>query len=272
MTTRTELTPTPHAEASRRVGALGTILGVWAHPDDEVYLSAGVMRLALENGQRVGCVTATVGEHGTDDPATWPPDALGPTRRAELQASFDALAAGQESTIEHSWLDYRDGQCAGVEPRAAAGRLGAIIDRLRPDTILTFDSTGLTGHTDHRTVAAWTSIALESRPGIRRLDAVVARSWVDHFGDSIDIGSYFDDGYPHIVDDRGIDLELVLGDDLWDTKDKALRAHATQTAPVIDQLGDELWRAFSIAETFIVHTDPAQPDQPTKTDTKKARP
>ena len=29
---------------------LGTILGVWAHPDDETYLSAGLMADAVDHG------------------------------------------------------------------------------------------------------------------------------------------------------------------------------------------------------------------------------
>ena len=48
---------------------LGTVLGIWAHPDDEAFLSAGLMAAARDAGQRVVCVTATLGEHGTDDPA-----------------------------------------------------------------------------------------------------------------------------------------------------------------------------------------------------------
>jgi hypothetical protein len=42
-----------------RISALGTIMGIWAHPDDEAYLSGGPMALARANGQRVVCVTAT---------------------------------------------------------------------------------------------------------------------------------------------------------------------------------------------------------------------
>ena len=47
---------------------LGTILGIWAHPDDEAYLSGGLMALASAAGSRVVCVTATRGELGTPDP------------------------------------------------------------------------------------------------------------------------------------------------------------------------------------------------------------
>ena len=60
----------------RRVTAgadLGTILSVWAHPDDETYLCAGLMARAVRSGARVVCVTATRGELGSSDPERWPP-------------------------------------------------------------------------------------------------------------------------------------------------------------------------------------------------------
>ena len=49
---------------------LGTVLGVWAHPDDEAYLSAGLMLHAREAHERVVVVTATDGEQGTPSPTT----------------------------------------------------------------------------------------------------------------------------------------------------------------------------------------------------------
>src|SRR5687767_15747549 len=44
------------------VAGLGTVLGIWAHPDDEAYLSGGLMAMARDHGSRVVCVTATRGE------------------------------------------------------------------------------------------------------------------------------------------------------------------------------------------------------------------
>ena len=32
----------------RRVGALGRVLGVWAHPDDETYLASGLLAAAAD--------------------------------------------------------------------------------------------------------------------------------------------------------------------------------------------------------------------------------
>ena len=70
---------------------LGTVLGIWAHPDDEAFLSAGLMAAARDAGQRVVCVTATLGEYGTSDPGSWPPTRMARVRERELQASLAAL-------------------------------------------------------------------------------------------------------------------------------------------------------------------------------------
>src|SRR4051794_33047690 len=65
-----------------------TLLGVWAHPDDEAYLSAGLMAEFRRRGDRVVVVTATLGEHGTADPETWPPARLAAQRHRELRNSL----------------------------------------------------------------------------------------------------------------------------------------------------------------------------------------
>jgi LmbE family N-acetylglucosaminyl deacetylase len=49
-----------------------TLLAVWAHPDDEAYLSAGLAASAVDEGWRVVVATATRGEIGTDDPEGCP--------------------------------------------------------------------------------------------------------------------------------------------------------------------------------------------------------
>ena len=70
---------------------IGVLLGVWAHPDDEAYLSAGLMATVRAAGGRVAVVTATRGEHGTSDPQAWPPQRLARIRERELAASLAAL-------------------------------------------------------------------------------------------------------------------------------------------------------------------------------------
>jgi LmbE family N-acetylglucosaminyl deacetylase len=245
--------PTPRADAARAVAELGTIMGIWAHPDDEAFLSAGLMRLALENRQRVVCVTATKGELGTSDPFTWPPDQLAPARSVELATSLAALGEGTDNKIEHHWLGYRDGRCGDTRPDIGTAQVADLINRVRPDTVITFEPGGLTGHADHQAVAHWTTAATRHRPEILQLDTVITQSYVDHFDGHLDLEPFFDDGYPQPVDDTALHLELVLDDELWQLKDRALRAHHTQTEALIAMLGSDLWKDFNVVETFVAH-------------------
>jgi LmbE family N-acetylglucosaminyl deacetylase len=87
----------------------GTMLGVWAHPDDEAFLTGGLMAEAVRNGRRVVLLTATKGELGIQDPDRWPPEKLPEIREAELKASLAFLGVK-----EHHWLGYPDGGCPQV--------------------------------------------------------------------------------------------------------------------------------------------------------------
>ena len=100
-------------KSESEVAELGTILGVWAHPDDEAYLSGGLMAMARDAGSRVVCVTATRGELGTPDPVMWPPERLAAERTGELARSLEILGV-----TEHHWLGYADG---GVRRCASSG-------------------------------------------------------------------------------------------------------------------------------------------------------
>src|SRR5215831_5906014 len=115
------------------VSEMGTVLGVWGHPDDEAYLSAGIMAKAVDAGQRVVCVTATRGELGfpDDDPRSLEERAA--LREAELDASFEILGV-----TEHVWLGYADGGCKDVDLEEAVGSIVEVVKDVRPDTILTF--------------------------------------------------------------------------------------------------------------------------------------
>ena len=110
------------------VTRLGTILGIWAHPDDEAYLSGGLMAVARDSGARVVCVTATRGERGTPDPVAWPPNRLADARTVELVRCLEILGV-----CEHHWLGFEDGGCAAAPASEAVARLSALIDRVRPD-------------------------------------------------------------------------------------------------------------------------------------------
>jgi LmbE family N-acetylglucosaminyl deacetylase len=230
--------------SSLTIASLGTILSVWAHPDDETYLAGGLMALARDQGQRVVCVSMTAGEHGTPDPAAWPPARLGAVRRWEATAAMAVLGV-----TEHRIAGLPDG---GLDRCDDEGRriVAALIDDVRPDTILTFGPDGATFHPDHVAVHRWVSGAWDDRgrPG-RLLYAAATRDHLARFGAAYESwGAYMSDARPVGVDPEDLAVHAVLGGRHLDRKLTALRAMWTQTAPIIPttdptQLAEEAFLA-----------------------------
>jgi LmbE family N-acetylglucosaminyl deacetylase len=148
---------TPEIRTDRPMPAaidVGVLLGVWAHPDDEAYLSAALMAVARAAGHRVVVATATKGELGSDQPEAFPPERLAWIRERETVASLAAL-----DVREHRWLGHRDGCLDRVAPTRGIQQVRELIDEIRPDTIVTFGPEGMTGHADHRAVSRWVTAA-----------------------------------------------------------------------------------------------------------------
>ena len=145
---------------------LGTILGVWAHPDDDIYLSSGLMAVAAAAGNRVVDVTATRGEGGSTDEDRWPPERMADVRSDEMRRSLDVLGVR-----EHRFLDGP----VDVDMQTPLDDVGAsqvleIMRQVQPDTVLTFGPDGMTGHEGHKTVSAWAGMCKPTPlfvPGVR---------------------------------------------------------------------------------------------------------
>ena len=231
------------------VGDLGTILGVWAHPDDEAYLSAGLMASAVDAGRRVVCVTATRGEAGfpADDPHTAVERSA--IRERELAASLAALGVR-----EHRWLGYPDGGCPAVDDAEASGVIASIIEEVRPDTVLTFGPDGGTGHGDHVSACRWATLAVarlsEARP--RLLYATKAQGWGERFLAGMDPSSVMMiDGFePETWPAEGLAVWLTCDDAMLDRKVAALRAQVSQIEPMVQAVGLDRFRAFNREEFF----------------------
>jgi LmbE family N-acetylglucosaminyl deacetylase len=230
------------------VEQLGTVLTVWAHPDDETYLAGGLCAALVDAGHRVVCVTATRGEAGEVAPglstgATVP---VADLRTAELEEALAVLGVD-----EHHWLDYPDGGCAAVPADEPAARIRTLVYDVRPDTVLTFGPDGFTGHPDHRAVSAWVDLALEgtlSRP--RVLHAVARTEVVDAALDE-DFG-VFELGRPRRVPDAEVAVLLELEGAALDRKVEALLRQESQTRGLVDTVGLERFAAWVAAEAFAV--------------------
>lgn len=222
-----------------------TLLGVWAHPDDEAYLSAGLMAEFRRRGDRVVVVTATLGEHGTSDPVAWPPRRLAELRRGELRASLAELGVD-----EIRLLGFEDGDCASHD--ATATIADHIVD-IEPDLVVTFGPDGMTGHPDHRAVSRWTTQAWAmTNSGAELWYATLTPEFHWRWGPTNErIGLWGEQPEPPCTDEAELAHQLVLPDHLLEVKLAALRAHASQTGPLIDLVGADVYREWWRTESFV---------------------
>jgi LmbE family N-acetylglucosaminyl deacetylase len=231
------------------VKELGTILGVWAHPDDETYLSAGLMAHAVQRGNRVVCVTATRGEAGSLDVERWPPETLADVREAELMAALATLGV-----TEHEWLGYPDGGCDQVPFEEAVESIRRTMEAVRPDSVLTFGPDGMTGHPDHKTVSAWTTEAFEraAPAGASLYYATTTPEWMETIFPELDRFDVFFAGKPSVTLKEELGIDFPLDDDLLDCKFRAISAQVSQSEALLANLGREFFDRSEGEEHFLL--------------------
>ena len=223
-----------------RTGNLGSILGIWGHPDDEAYLSAGLMARAVDAGHRVVCVTATRGEAGfpADDPRSV--DERKAVREAELGNCLAVLGV-----LEHRYLGFPDGGCGAVPDEEAAAAIAAVINEVRPDTVLTFGPDGGTGHQDHIAACRWATMAFDraAPAGSRLLYSTKIRQWEDRFLAGVDRSTIMmlDDLEAETVDPSELAVWYACDEPMLVRKVAALRSQVSQIEPLVELVGLEFF-------------------------------
>ncbi|MQY01995.1 PIG-L family deacetylase [Actinomadura macrotermitis] len=245
-----------------------TLMAVHAHPDDEVLGTGGLFARCAAEGVRTVLVTCTNGEQGDDHGGIKPGepghDAQGVARRrlAELRESAGLLGI---ETVE--LLGYRDSGMDGWEgnddPEAfanvpvddAAARLAELIERYRPQVVVTYDENGGYGHPDHIQAHRIAAAAVE-RTGIARkfYYTAVARSGIERLFEhakeaGMDVGGF------ELPDDFGVSDDKIHAvvdvASYADRKRKALLAHASQGESIfLLQLPEEVQNVVFSTENF----------------------
>ncbi|GLF96963.1 PIG-L deacetylase family protein [Streptomyces yaizuensis] len=145
-----------------------SLLGVFAHPDDESLSAGGVLARHAAAGARTGVVTAT-----------WHPDT---GRAAELADALRILGAGPPRM-----LGYADARVPSSAPGRArfldapldesVRRLVAHVREFRPEIVITHDAYGgLPGHPDHVHTHRVTVLATEAA-GLDRFHPEAGAPW-----------------------------------------------------------------------------------------------
>jgi len=222
-----------------------TLLGVWAHPDDEAYLSAGLMAEYRRRGDRVVVVTATLGEHGTSDPDGWPPERLAVLREHELRSSLAAVGVD-----ELHLLGFTDGECTWNDGTV---QIADLMAEIAPDVIVSFGPDGMTNHPDHRAVSAWTTDAWRAaRPEAELWYATLGTDFHAKWGALSDhVGLFAEQPSPPCTADRDLAARVTLDSETLDRKMAALQAHASQTTGLIQAVGIGTYREWWCTEYFV---------------------
>jgi LmbE family N-acetylglucosaminyl deacetylase len=230
----------------RPVG-FGTVLGVWAHPDDETYLSAGLMAGAVRDGSRVVCVTATRGEGGSMDEERWPPSTMARVRERELLRSFEVLGL-----TEHRFLGLPDIDMDTGLPASGAAEVAAMMAAVQPDTVLTFGPDGMTGHRAHQDVCRWTTEAFEASapPGARLHYATYSPEWSAEFAPELNRFDVFRPGTPPVTPVGEMSIHLMLDPELLELKLRAIEEHVSQVEAMVVAFGEDFFRRAMREECF----------------------
>lgn len=148
------------------------ILGVFAHPDDEVFCAGGTVAKYVAAGAEAVVVSATRGEAGQIRDATVATrSTLGRVREEELRAACACLGVGDVRLLDHV-----DGTLPDVDRPGLVAEVAAVLEEVCPDVVITFGGDGAYGHPDHVTIGEVTTEAFGSRPAGRLYHSHFPRS------------------------------------------------------------------------------------------------
>jgi LmbE family N-acetylglucosaminyl deacetylase len=226
-----------------------TLMAVHAHPDDEASSTGGVLAKYSDEGVRTIVVTCTNGEFG-DAPGGIKPgqdghdaDAVAQIRLAELRQSAKILGVtdlellGYHDSGMPDW-EYKNRSDAfwNVPVAVVAERIGALIERYRPQVVVTYNDQGAYQHPDH-VHAARSAVAAVANTGIPAklyLTAMRRSNWRKIWDALREAGEEVPEWTPSPEEARQLELEearITTAIDIGavlDRKRDALFAHASQ--------------------------------------------
>ena len=126
-------------------GRAPRVLGLFAHPDDEVFCVGGTIARCAEAGAVTAIASLTHGEAGQiRDSAAATRRTLAGVRVKELELAATALGVDQVTC-----LDLGDGRLGSAPLEDTAAAVRSLIEGFLPDVVVTFGPDGGFGHPDH---------------------------------------------------------------------------------------------------------------------------
>lgn len=219
------------------------VVGIFAHPDDEVFVGpGGVLAQFAKEGRDTYIIVATNGEAGQKQIAD--ERDLGEIRQDELRNSAKILGIK-----EIFFLDYKDGSLSNALYHEIADRITQILTKLQPDTIITMENHGVSGHIDHIAISFISTYVFWKLSFVHELwyfclseeaQKIIAKYLGDYF-------IYFPPGY------KKSDITKTIGiANVWEQKLEALKEHKSQQSDVQAHL--QAFGEIEKVENYIIVT------------------
>jgi len=220
------------------------LLGITAHPDDEVGAFGGSLLLYNSRGVETYVICLTPGQAATNRGEARSDEELSVLRRAEFAASCRILRV-----TEAQILSYPDGALNRSDFYAVVGDLTHRVRLIKPHLILTMGPEGaITGHSDHSMASIFATMAFHWAARKDRYPEQLSGGLEPHRVQKL----YYSTA-SFVLKDRPpvspppctatIDIAPFL-----ETKIKAFQAHVTQT-PLMARFGKAM-RQFGSKELF----------------------
>lgn len=186
---------------------MGQTVGfIYAHPDDETFLSACLIRQLADQGHRPVLLLATKGDAGKKNGhvSHLSNEELAEVRVKEMEKAAEILGL---SVVEH--LGFPDGKTNTVDENLFIDGIVSFVNKYEPSMLFTFPGDGGNFHPDHMTISKMTmSAVLSGRcPSVGKLYYSMSNTLME------------EGAKPSIV----VDTEKQ-----WPMKADALRAHRSQ--------------------------------------------
>lgn len=182
------------------------VLAFFAHPDDESFGPGGTIAKWASEGAEIHIVCATKGDF----------DGIGSIREEELREAANVLGV-----TDVEFLGFSDGKISNEQMLLLEREFIKRITVFEPDTLLTFNLNGVSGHLDHIAVASATTQAFRKTSIPQRLYYyTLCDSQTTHMKDYF---IYFPEGPTQSDIHEVIDVSSI-----WERRLEAVHKHKSQ--------------------------------------------
>src|SRR6266404_5171494 len=199
-----------------------SVVGVFAHPDDEAFGPSGTLAKFAKEGRDVYIICVTRGEAGQN--LSDKTQDLQDIREEELQKSAKELGVK-----EVFFLDFKDGTLSNNLYHEVAGKIQEQLEKLEPEIVITLEPHGVSGHLDHIAVSFITTYVFEKLSFIKELwyfciTQEAQKVNMQHLGEYF---IYFPSGYKKDDITKTIDVSSM-----WEQKIAEMKQHESQKPDV----------------------------------------